>query len=79
MHLVGLGSASKISMIFSASSGESLITFSILGTQTPIGCFSYPLIVGLIIDLDFCLNISGGESFKCSLISFVTCGYGTML
>jgi len=40
MHSVGLGSVSRISMIFSAPSGGSSVTFLVLGSQTLMGSSS---------------------------------------
>jgi len=64
VHSVGLDLASRIFMIFLTPSGGSSITFSILDSQTPMGSLFCPLIVRLIVDLDFCLHILKGERFE---------------
>jgi len=58
MHSIGLGTASRISIIFSAPFGGSSILFLVLGSQIPMGSLFYPFIVGLIINVDFCLYLS---------------------
>jgi len=53
MHSVRLGSKLRISMIFSAPSGGSSVSFSVFGSQTPIGISSWPFAARLISGLHY--------------------------